>query len=134
MDKNFFKKCLLFSLSLLLTFCIGFFIFTTFSKIIFLKELFIKTFEIFKPILYVILIAYILRPVCNFYNNKFLNLFSKTKIKKKETFSLTLSIICSLLTLIITIALLLNLVIPQLLQSIPTATQQIIDKTKEVIN
>lgn len=134
MNKNFFKKCLFFCLSLLITFCIGIFIFFTFSKVNFLKDFFIKAFEIIKPMLYGILIAYILRPICNFCNEKFLKLFSKfKKIKKKEKLALVASITCSLITLLLTVTLLLNLIIPQLAESIPLAAQQIIDKTNEII-
>lgn len=134
MNKNFFKKCLFFCLSLLITFCIGIFIFFTFSKVNFLKDFFIKAFEIIKPMLYGILIAYILRPICNFCNEKFLKLFSKfKKIKKKEKLALVASITCSLIALLLTVTLLLNLIIPQLAESIPLAAQQIIDKTNEII-
>lgn len=134
MNKNFFKKCLLFCLSLLITLFIGFFIFTTFSKFNFLKDFFIKAFEIIKPILYGILIAYILRPICNFCNEKFLNLFSKCKkIKKKEKMALITSIACSLIVLLLSITLLINLIVPQLLESIPPAAEQVINKTNELI-
>ena len=136
MDKNLFKKCMIFSLSLLITLGIGILIFFIFYNFKSLKETFQNFLQILRPILYGIVIAYLLRPICNFFELQYKKIF--TKINKKEkisekrvnTISLSMAIITSFLLIFLVIFFLLKMIIPQLISSIPL----LIDSIEEVIN
>lgn len=136
MDKNLFKKCMIFSLSLLITLGIGILIFFIFYNFKSLKETFQNFLQILRPILYGIVIAYLLRPICNFFELQYKKIFAKINKKEKiserkiNTISLSLAIITSFLLIFLIIFFLLKMIIPQLISSIPL----LIDSIEEVIN
>lgn len=126
MDKNILKKYLTLSFSLLITITIGILIYFVFERFEDIKNNIYKFLIIIRPILYGIVIAYLLRPICNF--------FQKIYIKKcKKKTSLILSIITSIIILFGIIILLLVMVIPQLTTSIPNLINSLIEKGNQLL-
>lgn len=125
MEKNFFKKCCLFSLSLLLTLVTGILIFFLFYNLRGIGDKFSKLLFILRPIFYGVVIAYLLRPICNFFEKKIKILLSKINKKRpikdkiKNKISLTISIIISFLILFSILFILLKMILPQLITSVP---------------
>lgn len=140
MDKDFFKKCCLFSLSFLLTISVGIVIFFIFYNLEGVKESIDNILTILRPIIYGSVFAYLLRPICNTLEHGFLLIFTdkerkKKKIyKKKEPISLVLAITFSLLSVILVLYLLIDMVIPQLVTSVPLLITTIFDAINEMIN
>lgn len=140
MDKELFKKCITFSLSLLITIGCGisiFFIFYHFEEV---KGLIDNILLILRPILYGIVIAYLLRPVCNFFELKYqkglnkINKKNKLKEDKINKLALSLAIATSFLSIFSLIFFLLKLIIPQLIESIPLLADALIEVLNNCTN
>ena len=136
MNKTFFKKCLLFSLSLLITIICGIIIFFFLEHLKDVSESIKKVTNIFKPITYGIIIAYVLRPICNFFEEKIIKLLNKTKIKKEriKNLSLIFAITISQILFISLIALIIKLVVPQLIESIPHLVKKMFEKANDLLD
>lgn len=140
MDKNFFKKCCLFSLSLLLTLIVGISIFFLFYNIKGIGASFSHLFFILRPILYGICLAYLLRPICGFFEKKakkYLYKFDKNNKmdeNKKNKISLIISIIIAFIILFSVLFILLKMILPQLISSIPLLIDTIFQEINKLLD
>ena len=82
--------------------------------------IFVRIFRILKPLIYGIVIAFILTQIFNFFDKKLTKLFTEKfkDAEKAKKWSKTISISISILTLFVTIFLILYILIPRLITSI----------------
>lgn len=132
MDKNFFKKCLLFSSSLLITICVGIVINFILQNFQVFGDKIAGLFKIMRPILYGVVMAYLLNPVCKFFKQQYNKVFDyigkKTKLKikrRREGIVLALSIATSIILVLGFVILIFYMIIPQIVNSIPAITETI---------
>lgn len=124
--KDFIKKCIICSISLLFTFIIGVLI----IKLILnenLKDNILSFLKILRPILYGMILAYILKTPCNFIEQK----YSKV-IKKDNKTALVLSITTCMIIFISLLFLIIQIIVPQLINTIPQLIDTLIVKTNEL--
>lgn len=128
MDKKLFKKCMTFSISILITCIIAISIYFIYKNLEDIGILLINIIETFRPIIYGLIIAFLINPICNFFYNKFMNLFFKHKkhlSKNKARMAFVLALIISFIVVIFMISALFMMIIPQIVQSIPIITSNI---------
>lgn len=128
MDKKLFKKCMTFSLSILITCIIAISIYFIYKNIETIGNLIRNIVDIFRPVIYGLIIAFLINPICNFFYKKLMELLVKTKKHTKRNKSrvmFILSLIISFTIVISMIVALFMMIIPQIVQSIPIITANI---------
>lgn len=139
MDKDFFKKCCIFSLSLLLAMSVGIVMFFFFYKIEDVSSWIRSFFSILRPIIYGTVMAYLLRPICRFFESEYFSILDKFNKRKKISkekkikISLILAIISTFIIVFLIFFFLLKLIIPQLLASVPLLYEVSIEKLNEIV-
>lgn len=95
-----------------------------------------RVFDVLQPVIFGLVVAYLVNPIFNFLNKSFLPFFKK-RIKKQESAEKITNIICvilSLLIFLIVIAGLVALVIPQFITSISNVITVLPDQLDSIAN
>lgn len=120
----------------LIVICLGLLLYALLQNFSVFAEFLARVVKILEPIIYGIIFAYLMTPVCNYFNERFLVFFkkhckSKDSAEKAAHYS---SVTLSIIILMVCIFVLIMLILPQLFGSISEIYRTFPERTNEITN